>query len=409
MERSMASFTRRRFVVGSSATFGLAISCPAFSAGSAEAEKTSSAKVRRTVLVGATRTIRTLREAADVARDGDLVLVDPGEYRSDVSVWSQRELIIRGNGPGAVLIADSASAEDKGTFVFRNAQALVENLAFRGARARDQNGAGIRLDTGSRLTVSRCRFEDNENGILTSNDVESELTVLDSAFMQNGAGDGQTHNLYAGAIARLTVTGCYFARARVGHLLKTRARESFIHYSRLSGEDGTSSYELEFPSGGRAEVLGCLIQQGPNSDNATIVSFGAEGYRWQQNELLVSFSTIVNDRPRGSTFFRVPAGPARVELLDNLLLGPGEMDVRATSATVQSKQANRADFADVTRLDYRLRQSSKLVGAAGLSGALGSGRLHPEREYVHPSSTAALEKYSPLTALSPGAFQRLAP
>jgi hypothetical protein len=398
----MVDLTRRRCV--GVAAFALALFSPWARSAADRLDP------KRTLHVGPSRAIKTLRDASEQARDGDLVLVDAGEYRADVAVWRQRGLVIRGNGGTARLFADGASAENKGIFVFRNADAVVEEIEFRGGRSSDRNGAAIRLDPGCRLSVNRCRFEDNETGILTSNDGSSELHLTDSAFVQNGLGDGYNHNIYVGAIAKLTVTGCYSARPRgAGHLLKTRARESIIAYSRLTGEDGTSSYELEFPNGGRAVVLGCLIQQGRNSENATLISYGAEGYRWEENELSISFCTIANDRPSGGAFVRVAAGAPRVELLDNLLTGPGRMDLQVAKPVVDNVQARSSDFADAPRLDLRLRRSSKLVGAAGMLGSLGKGRLRPEREYVHPASSVALEGYSAMTPLSPGAFQRLGP
>lgn len=361
----------------------------------------------RVIHVGRSREVKSLREASVVAQDGDQILVDPGEYRGDTAVWTQRSIFIRGNGDRPVLTAAGASAEGKGIFVFRGGEALVENMSFTGAKSPHSNGAGIRLDVGGRLAVRGCHFQDNENGILTSNDPASELHITDSEFIQNGAGDGQSHNLYVGLIGKLTVTGCYFARARVGHLLKSRARDSVIMYSRLTGEDGTSSYELEFPSGGRAVVLGCLIQQGPRSENSTILSYGAEGHGWERNELLVSFSTIVNDRASGGTFVRLAPGAARAELVDNLLVGPGRMDLGPAAATVRNLEAKASDFSDVARYDYRLRKSSRLLGAAGMAGVLEHNRVRPEREYLHPASSVALEPYAPMTALSPGAFQRI--
>jgi len=360
--------------------------------------------------VGPAREIKTLRQAAKLARDHDLVLVDPGEYRRDVAVWEQSGLLIRGNGGKVALMADGASAEDKGIFVFRRADAIVEDFEFRGSRSSDRNGAGIRLDVGSRLSVSRCAFEDNETGILTSNDGTSELHVTDSSFVRNGTDGGFSHNVYVGAIRKFTFSGCYSARVKgEGHLLKSRARESVVAYSRLTGETSSASYELEFPNGGRAVVLGCLIQQGPKSENSVIVSYGAEGYRWEQNEFLMSFSTVVNDGRWWGTFVRVSAGPAKAELLDNLMAGPGRMDLRVSDPTVRNSDAKAEDFADIAGFDWRLRRTSRLVGAAGIAGTGLQGRARPEREYVHPAGSAVLAGYSAMSPLSPGALQRLAP
>jgi hypothetical protein len=361
----------------------------------------------RTLQVGPERSIRTLREAAHLARDGDTVLVDAAEYRGDAAVWPQSSLLIRGEGGRANLHADGVSAEGKALFVVRGVDVRILNFSFAGARVRDRNGAGIRLERGARLTVENCRFDDNENGILTANDAAGELHVVDSAFTNNGAGDGQSHNLYVGAIGKLTVVGSYFARARVGHLLKTRARESIIAYSRLSSEDGTSSYELEFPAGGHGQVIGCVIQQGPRSENSTIVSFGTEGYRWDRNELDISFCTIVNDSAARGTFVRVAGGPASLAMMDNLLVGRGTMDMGVATARARNAEAVSSDFSDAARLDFRLRLSSKHVGAAGMAGEVGRDRELPTREYLHPAGSHPLDRFSNLTPVSPGAFQRL--
>ena len=121
--------------------------------------------------VGATREIRTLRKAAQIARDGDTIEVDAGDYSGDTAVWTQKDLIIRGMGQRPRLVADGQAAEGKGIFVIKGGNITLENLGFFNARVADRNGAGVRLDRG-RLTVIKCVFEGNENGILTSNDQE---------------------------------------------------------------------------------------------------------------------------------------------------------------------------------------------------------------------------------------------
>jgi hypothetical protein len=332
-------------------------------------------------------------------------LVEAGDYRADVAVWAQQNLTIRGVGERPRLIADGRSAEGKAIFVVRGDGVRVENIAFFGARVRGRNGAGIRLEKG-RLEVARCHFEDNENGILTSNDPNVELSVDRSSFVDNGAGDGQSHNLYAGSIGRLSVTSSYFARSRVGHLLKSRARESHLMYCRLSGESGSSSYELEFPSGGVAVVMGCLIQQGLRSENATIISFGAEGYRWPRNDLQIGYCTLVNDGRPGGKFVRVAKGNVSVAMIGNLLVGNGTLEVSNRSAQLENMIGRRSDFADASRLDFRLKRTSKLFGAVAKAGSRAIGSALPEREYVHPADSVPLPPYSDRMTLSPGAFQR---
>jgi hypothetical protein len=47
-----------------------------------------------------------------------------------------------------------------------------------------------------------------------------------------------------------------------------------------NGADGTASYELEFPNGGMAFVVGNTIAQSTLTENPCLISFGAEGYKW---------------------------------------------------------------------------------------------------------------------------------
>lgn len=349
----------------------------------------------------------SLAATARAARDGDTIEVEPGNYLGDVSAWPQSDLTIRGIGPRPRLIAEGQSAEGKGIMVLKGKRVRIENLEFRGARVRDRNGAGIRLENGP-LTVSNCVFADNENGILTGNLTGNEIAIDNSSFEGNGNAEGQAHNLYVGTIARLQVVGCYFARSQVGHLLKSRAMVNTILYNRLTCEDGTSSYELEFPNGGEALVLGNLIQQGAASENMAIVSYGAEGYRWHHNTLSMAFNTLVNERPNGAIFVRVNKGAEQVVLVNNLLVGLGSMSIEAPLNSHGNVEAARREFSDPDRFDYRLRAKSRLVGRAGFRGMGDAVVGPPTREYAHPASSCPLEGTTSLTPLSPGAFQRLA-
>jgi hypothetical protein len=109
----------------------------------------------RTLVVGPQEQIRSITEAARLARDGDTIEILPGEYRQQAVVWLQGRLTVRGRGKRPVFIADGDHAEGKGLWVVRNAEMLIENIEFRGARVADGNGAGIRFERGH-LRIVRC-------------------------------------------------------------------------------------------------------------------------------------------------------------------------------------------------------------------------------------------------------------
>jgi hypothetical protein len=359
----------------------------------------------RVLHVGPARTITSVAEAARIARSGDTIEIDDGEYVGDVATWTQDRLTIRAR-PGRVrMVAGGKAAEGKAIWVIKGTDVLVEGIEFTGTRVPDLNGAGIRHE-GEKLTVRNCRFYDNENSILTSNSHSAELIIENTEFHHNGAGDGQSHNLYVGEIRRLTIIGSYSHHARTGHLLKSRAEENYVMYNRLTDEsEGQASYELEFPSGGRAYVIGNIIEQGPQTENPHMVSFGIEGYRWARNEIFLVNNTLVDDRRGGGNFFRVAAGAQRVVAINNLLLGSSSLESAGPGQYIGNVIADRREVAAPRFFDYRLRKGSSLVGTAKDPGIANGVALRPEREYVHPAQTRPLEG----GAYSPGALQGVAP
>jgi hypothetical protein len=302
------------------------------------------ARVGRVIQVGAQRQIVSLAAAAAQAQSGDTVEVDAGDYVADAAVWTQDNLTIRAMNGRAHLIAQGVAAEGRAIWVVRGGRITVEGFDFTGAKAATRNGAGILLEKGQ-LTVRDCRFTDNEDGILTSGDPETELSIENSEFGNNGFGDGNSHNLYVGRIKKLTVTGSYFHHARVGHLLKSRAAENYILYNRLTdGTDGHASYELEFPNGGLAYVADNQIQQSAQTENPVLISFATEGYVWPDNALYLVSNVLVNDLPKGGIFLSVQPGSVIVKAMNNLLVGEGELQTNVPGTYIHNLKVDQDVF-----------------------------------------------------------------
>ncbi len=359
----------------------------------------------RIIQVGPLREIKYLSVAAKVAKDGDTVEVDAGDYPRDVAVWTQNNLIVRAIGGRVRLLADGAAAEEKAIWVVRGGTMRVEGFDFEGARVKDKNGAGIRLEKGF-LTIFNCRFLNNENGVLTGGLADSTLDIINSEFGNNGAGDGQSHNLYVGAIGRLSVTGSYFHHAKIGHLLKSRAAINDIRYNRLTDEiGGRASYELEFPDGGVAYVVGNIIQQSSTTDNPHLISYGAENYRWAKNEIYLVNNTLVDLRPNNGVFFRVKPGRVRIQAVNNLLIGKGSLEMAGEGLYRNNLNVDFDEFVRANREDFRIASNSPLIGRGVVPDAAGNVDLRPSLEYWHPRSTRR-----PTTkSFSPGAMQTVGP
>jgi hypothetical protein len=352
--------------------------------------------------VGPRRAVKTLATAAAQARDGMLVEVDAGDYIGDAATWPQHGLTLRAVGGRVRVIAAGAHAQGKGLFVTTGRQQRIEGFDLIGCTVPDRNGAGIRVEAGS-LTLVDCGFRDNENGLLTANDDGIELDIVDCEFGPIPPREGRTHNLYVGAIRRLAVTGSWLHQGLHGHLLKSRAALNHVLYNRLSDEiGGRASYELEFPNGGIAVVMGNLVMQSSTTENPHVISFGTEGATWPKQALYLVNNTLVDQLPSGGIWLRVTPPQAEVVLANNLLVGGPQLAAEGHWTRRANFHADWDEFVLAAREDFRLKPGSALRGQAATGLGEGGGlQLAPTREYRHPRSTLALSG----PALSPGAFQ----
>ncbi|WP_137920161.1 right-handed parallel beta-helix repeat-containing protein [Hydrogenophaga sp. 2FB] len=283
----------------------------------------------RVLEVGPGKTYAVPSAAAAVAQSGDVIKIAAGDYRGDAATWNDSNLTICGVGGRARLYADGSNAQGKGLWVVSGSNITIDNIEFRNAAVPDQNGAGIRAEHGGELRILNSGFYDNENGLLASAG-NGSITIESSEFARNGRGDGYTHNIYVNQIERLTVNSSYFHEARIGHNLKSRARESIIQNSYfMDGPTGTSSYLADFPNGGRVVLKGNLFHKGPNADNVNAIAYGLEGLSNPSTTLELVHNTVAFTRS-GGAFLSVAGGTSSVRLTANLFAGTGNQNLFAS-------------------------------------------------------------------------------
>jgi hypothetical protein len=313
-------------------------------------------------------------EAIAAAQPGDEIAVDPITYGNNSCQWSTDNLHIYGVGGRAKMdVTGTPVSNDKGIFVVLAPSVVIENFEFMGATSSSANGAGIRHQ-GLNLTVRNCFFHNNENGILGSpiangQAVSNQGTVLveSSEFANNGAGDGQSHNMYMGPYAQFTLRYSYSHNARIGHLVKSRSFVNTIEYNRLTDQDGTASYEIDLPNGGDSAILGNLIQQSATTDNSTMIEFGGEGLTaGAKHRLLVLNNTVVNDRGNGGNLTTVAAGSPTVRIKNNLVIGRLNLSNQATASLISNWTMADGDplLVDRASYSYDLQSGSPVIDRA---------------------------------------------
>ena len=360
-----------------------------------------------TLEVGSGKPYSLPSQAANVANDGDTILITAGIYAGDVCYWNASNLTIRGVGGFAHLTSGVPLAGGKAIWVLAGNGITVENIEFSGASCPDKNGAGIRGE-GTGLTVRECFFHDNENGILCGANLASDILIERSEFSYNGYGDGQSHNLYIGNVRTLTFRYNYSHHSKIGHCLKSRARANYIITNRIMDEDsGTGSYSINLPNGGLSYVIGNLIQQGSNADNSAIIAVAEEGGTNPIQHLYLINNTIVNDRSAGGIFVVMAAATTLFHAQNNIFVGNGTTFNTAPTTNLNNLitasdplLVNRAAF------DYRLQAGSPAINAGADPGSAEGYALLPDRQYVHPRNDQA--RTTSGSAVDIGAYEYVA-
>lgn len=272
------------------------------------------AAAARVLRVGSGERFARPCQAIAHARAGDTILIDARGnrgYRGDVCAWSTDRLTIAGVHGRAHIDAAGASSQGMAIWVIAGRHTTIDNVELSGARVPDANGAGIRQE-GAGLTVTHCVFDHNQEGILVADNPASNIVIDTSVFRANGAGDGYSHNLYINHVRSFTLRDSYSTGARVGHLVKSRAARNYILYDRLTGEQGTDSYELDLPDGGLSYVIGTVLEQGSRTQNPNMLAYGEEGNLNPDSHLYAVNDTFVNALHRGSAMLIGTGVPAPV-------------------------------------------------------------------------------------------------
>lgn len=346
-----------------------------------------------TLSVGPTKTFPAPCAAIAVARDGDTIEIEGNTtYSGDTCVIARHNLTIRGVNGRPKIDAAGKNAKDKGVYVVTGNDLTVDNLEIFGSVVMSGNGAAFRLE-GTNFTLRNSFLHDNQNGILANQNVNSNILIEFSEFGRNGAGDGQTHNLYIGHVKSLTFRYNFSHDANVGHNLKSRAETNTIVYNRFSslnpGEVGSTgpgrpSYEINLPNAGTSYIIGNIIQQPALYENATMVAYGEEGASNLKQDLYVINNTFVNDGPGGVALFVSGHVSTPALIQNNIFANISTVSTQVASIQKSNFRSSAPGFVNRAQYDLHPDGSFMAINAATDPGVSATGvPLMPVAQYKH--------------------------
>jgi hypothetical protein len=315
-----------------------------------------------TLSVGPGKTYVAPCAAIAAAKDGDVIeIVGDWTYNGDVCAVARNNLTIRGVQGRPIIDAAGNNHGGKGTWVVTGNNVTVENVEMLGSKVRDRNGAALRLE-GTNFTLRQAFIHDNENGILSNANRNSNILIEHSEFGHNGHGDGQSHNLYIGEAKSLTFRYNYSHDAIIGHDLKSRAIFNMIAYNRFSSTppgrpgstaSGKPSYEIDLPNAGTSYIIGNVIEQPAINDNTNIVAYGEEGVSNPGQDLYVINNIFLNDHTSGMFLFisNKVSTPALIE--NNLFAGPGTLTSQSDAIQKDNRRLEKPGIIDRSGLSLQ--------------------------------------------------------
>jgi hypothetical protein len=352
------------------------------------------------IQVGPSAAYQTIAQAAAVAQNGDTIQIQAGTYTSQEAVFRQNNLTIEGVG-GMAVFNDSGYALQnlKGIFDIQGNNVTVKNIECDYAHDTvntDDNWAGIRGE-GNTLTIENCTFLHNDDGILINNDPNfttdnDNLMVASCEFGYNGFGDGQSHNMYIGEISSFTLEYSYSHDANQGHLVKSRALNTYLLYNYLvDGPTGGGSSEVDIPYGGDAYLVGNIIEKDAGAANHNFVTFDLEnGPSTYAQQLYAVNNTFVNDYGGGTYVVGNSGNPPTTLLENNIFAGGGTLSSVAFS-NVTNLVSNNPGFVSWNPSsiggNYQLAAGSAAINAGTQPGSANGFSLVPTEEYVAPLSS----------------------
>jgi len=338
--------------------------------------------------VGADKQFKTVAAAVAASKNGDVILVDAGTYTNDF-VRTATKLTIIGVGGMVNMVATVPCPDHKAIWTVTQ-DLNLQNFTFSGATVSavdGGNGAGIRWE-GGKLQLTNDAFYNNQNGVMGGEGAAGtthEIVIDHSLFSGNGSGSGNTHNIYIGAIDRLTVTNSIFEKANVGHELKSRAMANTITDNWFrNGPTGTASYDIDLPNGGVDVVKNNVIEKGPLAQNNSMVHFGGEGLPYADSSLLLQGNTFINDKNSSVSGLLNQSGiPATIQSnkfinLASALIskGPAAISGNVDASGKAIADSSNSDPVPGSTLSYTDTSAHSLtLGGSTLAVRGGAGRL----------------------------------
>ncbi|HRI43918.1 MAG TPA: right-handed parallel beta-helix repeat-containing protein [Fimbriimonadaceae bacterium] len=205
---------------------------------------------------------------------------------------------------------------------------VIENLELRNARNTSFNGAGVRINQASSVTVRRCLIHSNDMGIMSNGDGATPTSASNQLIEYcqiysngNASNPGFNHNLYLGGTSA-TVQFCAIHSSTTGHNFKSRAHFNLLRYNHVYDSanrelDLVDDWDTTRPHSHTVLLGNVIVKKLDMSGNRTVIHFGQDGGAAHNGTLFLIHNTIVTTYV--SPIVQVSSTQARVDFVNNVI------------------------------------------------------------------------------------------
>jgi hypothetical protein len=297
----------------------------------------------------------TLQAAADAIAHGQVCVI--AGVLSQAATFTADDITIRGASKGNALagtlkdeLHDAITADGKGLLVLSGKNNKIENLELSGAlaslNANGDNATSAIRYAGKDITLRNCHIHDCNEGVLGGNADNGDCLIDACQFSNCGDGTSQAHNIYIGRGTRnFVLQNSRILGSKGGHLVKTRAAQSFIQATYLASLEAPSSGRcVDAANGGIVLVQDCVLEGGTGAGtNPDFIGVAVEGASSGKQSTTVQNCILINDEPNLCGVFRTQS-PEPCACNDSILVSNGEknpMNLRLNGTGVVTSSGTR--------------------------------------------------------------------
>lgn len=258
--------------------------------------------------------VASIAQAFRAAKDNSFITIAKGHYNEAAIITANSVRVIAEQG--AVIYGKAVAG--KGAILVQGNDTYIKGIECHSIKVSDNNGSCIRHE-GKGITLDNVYFHHAQGGLLGS-PKGGDIFIKNSRFENLGQG-AFFHGVYTFEKTRLYIDNSIFLNNRnAGHEIKSRSRHTEITNSIVASPNSKDSRLVDVPNGGTLILRGNIFVEGPFSENHDLFSWGVEGIKYPNGEVLIEENLIIIDKPYAN-LISLKEKPSRLHIFNNISVG----------------------------------------------------------------------------------------